>query len=256
MEQLKIENLSFSFGDHEILKDISFTANAGEITALLGINGAGKTTLLKCMNRIYKPTGGCIRYQDKMLSQMPSKERSKLIGYVPQSYLPQFEISVFDMVMMGRIPFLRFKISQEDKDIVFDILERLKLTDFAFTPISEMSGGERQRVFIARALAQQPKILLLDEPTSSLDMRMQLDALEQIRSVVEQMNMICILIIHDLNLATMFSKQVVLMYQGEVYQKGLPEKILTKEGIQKVYDVQIESHEVQGVHHITLLHDE
>ncbi len=255
MEQLTVENLSFAFGEKQILKGVSFSANSGEITALLGINGAGKTTLLKCVNDIYTPSGGQIQYNGKNLHHMSATERSKLIGYVPQSYIPQFEINVFDMVMMGRIPFLKFKIGQKDKEIVFDILERLKLTDFAFKPLAEMSGGERQRVFIARAMAQQPKILLLDEPTNNLDMRMQLDALQQIKRLVEDAGIICLLIIHDLNLTTMFCEQAVLMHQGELYANGKPVDVLTAETVQSVYGVQIESHYVDGVNHITLLHD-
>lgn len=165
---LKINNISFSYGqDKKILDDISLDVSQGDVLGILGINGAGKTTFIKCINNIFSPDFGTVKINGKDISSMTPKEIAQLIAYVPQYNGTFFNINVLDTVMMGRLPYAGRSYSKKDREIVYNILEKMNLEKFAFRSISEMSGGERQRVFIARALAQQPKIIILDEPTSS-----------------------------------------------------------------------------------------
>ena len=163
---LIVDNVSFSYNkEREILSDISFELNNGESIFLLGPNGTGKTTLLKCINHILTPSSGKITINGENIANMTPAMVAKKIGYVPQYNNNVFSMNVIDTIMLGRISFAGRRIRTEDKDIVFDLIDKLHLQKFAFKNINEMSGGERQRVFIARALAQEPEIIILDEPT-------------------------------------------------------------------------------------------
>ena len=178
---LEINNVSFSYSqDKKILDDISLNVAQGDVLGILGINGAGKTTFIKCLNNIFSPEAGNIKVNGRDIRSMTPKEIAKLIAYVPQYNGTFFNINVLDTVMMGRLPYAGRSYTENDRKIVYEILEKMNLDKFAFRSICEMSGGERQRVFIARALAQQPQIIILDEPTSSLDLHNQLFILKMI----------------------------------------------------------------------------
>ena len=250
---ISVENISFSYTkEREILKNVSFKLKDSESLFILGPNGTGKTTLLKCINHILKPTGGKVFINDKDNALLSSYERAKTIGYVPQYNNNVFSMNVIDTIMMGRIAFAGHKIKSNDKDIVFELIERLNLQKFAFKNINQMSGGERQRVFIARALAQEPKVMILDEPTSSLDLKNQMFTLELITDLAKKQNLSVIMTIHDLNLASLFADNIMILKDSEVYAYGKPIDILTEENVKNVYGVDSVVTEEDGFAHIRL----
>ncbi|MCD8035867.1 MAG: ABC transporter ATP-binding protein [Clostridiales bacterium] len=251
---LKVENISFSYtADREILKNISFELNQGETLCLLGPNGTGKTTLLKCINHLLTPKQGAVYINGDDVAKMTSIMRAKKIGYVPQYNSNVFQMNVVDTIMMGRIAFAGRKIRTEDKDIVFDIIEKMDLENFAFKNISEMSGGERQRVFIARALAQEPEIIIMDEPTSSLDLKNQMFTLELITKLAHSKNIGVIMSIHDLNLTSLFADNVIILKDAEMYACGKPHDTLTESNIREVYGVETAVTTEDGYRHVRLL---
>lgn len=253
---LNINNISFSYvQDKKILDDISLEVNQGDVLGILGINGAGKTTLIKCINNIFSPSSGTVKINGKDISSMTPKKIAQLIAYVPQYNGSFFNINVLDTVMMGRLPYAGRSYSEKDREIVYNILEKMNLEKFAFRSIREMSGGERQRVFIARALAQQPKIIILDEPTSSLDLHNQLFILKIIEDLAKEDNLTIIMIIHDLNLASMFCNKLVMLKEGKIFSHGNTADVLTEVNIGDVYKVSSKITIEDGYKHIRLLKD-
>jgi iron complex transport system ATP-binding protein len=203
----------------------------------VGPNGSGKSTLLKCINRILKPQQNAVLIDGEDLSKANLKELSKIIGYVPQSSTSTFPFTVFDIVLMVRRPYIHWSLSDQDNEIVAETLDFLGIGPLAFRPFNELSGGEQQKVILARALAQQPKILLLDEPTSSLDIRHQLEILCMLKCLTYSKERAVIVSIHDLNLASRFSDKMILLKNGEIFAAGSPEVVLTEENIESVYGV-------------------
>ena len=250
---LTAEKISFQYSGRTVLKDVSFCAKNGEILGILGCNGTGKTTLIKCVSHILTPLSGTSFVDGKDVGRMTLKQRAARIAYVPQNTYTPFAVNVIDTVMMGRLPFVNRKIGEEDKDIVFQLLKKLDLEKYAFKNINQLSGGEKQRVVIARALAQKPEVLLLDEPTSSLDVKNQLYTLEVIQGIAREENLTVIMTIHDLNLAAMFSDQLLLLYLGGVYAAGTPLEVITPAHIQTVYGVASEVSNVSQYPHVRLL---
>jgi len=251
--RLNVDKLSFSYDEKLILSEISFSLQGGEILSLLGPNGTGKTTLLKCINRILRIKSGDVRVEEDSILQMSLQELSKKIAYVPQYTNAVFPISVVDTVLMGRTPYACNKYSKKDHDIVFDIIKKMELEKFAFRYINEMSGGERQRVFIARALAQAPKIIILDEPTSSLDLKSQLFILEIISDLAKKNNLSVLMTIHDLNLAAMFSDKIIMLKDAKIFSYGKANAVLTKENIRIMYGVETCVSTEAGYKHVRLL---
>jgi iron complex transport system ATP-binding protein len=234
---LQARNITFGYSEREILSDISFDIKQGEILSLLGPNGSGKTSLLKCINYILRPQKGVTMVFGENVAKMKPKKRAQCIAYVPQDNPRGFHISVIDTIMMGRLPFTEYRIREKDKAIVFEMIEMMELEAFAFKSINEMSGGERQRVFIARALAQEPKVLLLDEPTSSLDMKNQLFTLQLIQRLAQEKELAVIMSIHDLNLASMGSDRILMLEDAAVFAYGRSEEVINEENIYRVYGV-------------------
>ncbi len=235
--KLEIKGISFSYGSHPALRDVSFKVEKGEVVSLVGPNGSGKTTLLKCINKILKPKGGVIFLKGDDIKRMDLGRLARFIGYVPQGASYAFPLTVFDTVLLGRKPHISWRVSGRDKEIVTEIILSMGLEGLALRQFNELSGGERQKVLIARALAQEPEVLLLDEPTSNLDLRHQLEVMELIRSLVRERGIAAIIAIHDLNLASRFSDRMILMKKGEVFAIGKPEEILTPENIKEVYGI-------------------
>lgn len=249
---LEARNISFSYGEKKILSDISFSVEQGEILCLLGPNGTGKTTLLKCINHILKPEAGESFVDGISVKKMKPRQRAESMGYVPQSTAAPFPVTVVDAVMMGRAPFARRRIGEEDKRIVFDTIRMLDLERFAFQDLNEMSGGERQRVFLARALVQQPRVLLLDEPTSALDMRNQLFIMHLIKDLVKQQNLAVLMTIHDLNLTAMFADQVIMLKGSRIFASGSCKEVIGEENIRGAYRVNTEVTEKEDTCYVRL----
>ena len=234
---LKVDGLEFEYPSRPIIRDIRFTTSKGDFLAILGVNGAGKSTLLKCINRILKPQLGTVLIRGDNALDLSRRELARRIGYVAQDH-DSLRTTVFDAVLLGRKPYIRWEASSNDLEIVLDILKALELDDYALRYVDELSGGERQKVVIARALAQEPQLLLLDEPTSSLDLKNQLDVARLIKNLVEGQGLAAIVAMHDLNLAMRFANRFILLKDGEIFAAGGLE-VMTPENIEGEYSVPV-----------------
>ncbi|MDD4094522.1 MAG: ABC transporter ATP-binding protein [Methanothrix sp.] len=237
MVKISIKDLTFSYKSNKILDNLNISVDDSEIVSLVGPNGSGKTTLIKCIDRILKPRGS-ILLEGREVQEMKQQEIARQIGYVPQSSATPLATTVFDTVLMGRRPHIGWRVSDFDLDKVSDTLERLNLQDLAMRDFGQLSGGQKQKVLIARALVQEPTVLLLDEPTSNLDMKHQLDVLETISSMVKEKGISAVMAIHDLNLAARFSDKLVMLKKGVVYASGSPIDLLSEKNISDVYGVE------------------
>jgi len=237
---VKIENISYKYKscDKNVLEDIAFDIQNGQCIAVLGNNGAGKSTLLKCIDRIIPTENGRVFVDDKNVFEMSGKVMAQNIAYVPQN-AGSVEMTVFDAVLLGRNPYIKWGITSEDREIAANIIHQLGLDDYVLRNVSEMSGGEAQKVMLARALAQEPKFLLLDEPTSNLDPRNQHDVLKTIREIARDHNICVMIIIHDLNLAARYCDRFMFLHDSKLYAYGGHEA-LTAETISEVYGMNVE----------------
>ena len=234
---LSVENIAFAYPSRPVLRDATFNVGQGEFIALLGTNGAGKTTLLKCLNRILKPQAGAVCLGEQKVGDLTRRELAQKMGYVEQQRQGS-RTTVFDAVLMGRKPYIRWEATRRDLAIVDQILDRLELSAFALRFLDELSGGELQKVTIARALAQQPKVLLMDEPTSSLDLKNQLEVLALTREICQSGEISVVAAMHDLNLALRFADRFILLKDGQVFIAGGKE-IITAGTLHTVYGVSV-----------------
>ena len=236
--KLKVKDVEFGYNGTLVLEGISIDLGRSEIIGIVGPNGAGKSTLIRCIDRILTPRGGTILLDGADISNMTRMEIAKEMGYVPQTATRVFPATVFDTVLMGRRPHLGWKSSVEDIDIVLEVLELLGITEFAMRDFNEISGGQQQKVLIARALAQEADILLLDEPTSNLDIRHQLEVMDIMQGIVRNNGISAIVAIHDLNLASRYTDRLLMMNGGRIFAAGSPESVLTVENIRRAYGVE------------------
>lgn len=237
MVRLKIENLSFSYGKRKVLENIELEVAEGEILCLVGPNGAGKSTLLKCIAGIIRPNSGRILLGEADLTRASLKRLSKIIGYVPQSVRPSVSTTVFEAILTSRLPYIGWSPSIIDLEKTEDIIKRLGLEELAFRYINEVSGGELQRVLLAMALVKEPKVLLLDEPTSNLDLKHQIEILRLVRDL-RCRGLIIIMATHDLTSAYRVSDKILMLKSGRVFATGKPEDVLTAKNISEVYGVE------------------
>lgn len=241
MEGIIVEKLSFTYGHGFGLEDVNLRVRAGEVVTLLGPNGSGKTTLLKCINALLKPRLGCVYVDGKDVLRMKGDELAKLMGYVPQLHNPTFPYTVLDVVLMGRTPHLGTfqQPSKADVQKAEEALKMVGLHHLRGRPYTDISGGERQLVLIARALAQEPRVILLDEPTAHLDFKNQFKVLKVVRSIAKERGVAIIMSLHDPNLAYLFSDTIALMKGGRIVACGRPEDVITEENIKAVYEMDI-----------------
>lgn len=244
--RIKLENIKFSYGKKPILKDVSLQLNSKELLALVGPNGTGKSTLIKCINGLLEPQKGSIILDNRNIREMTRKEVAQYIGYVPQSYGNIFEITVFDMVLLGRKPHSKWRSSREDKIFTLKSLQLLGIENLAMRNFNEISGGQQQKVIIARALAQEAEVLLFDEPTSNLDIKHQLQVMELVSNLVGCMDISLIVSVHDLNLAARYADRIVMLKEGRIVTAGKPAAVLTVDNIKLVYDVNVEVKKENG----------
>lgn len=238
---LKVDKVSFYYDTLKILEEVSFEAEKGAFMGLIGPNGSGKTTLLKIIDGLLKPRRGAVYLDFREIAEMNLMEIAREVAVVPQNASPDFDFTVFDVVMMGRHPHLgRFSIENESDEERVKLW--MKLTDtlhLADKSIREISGGEMQRVLIARALAQEPRILLLDEPTANLDICYQLEIMNLLRELVNKLKLTIICAIHDLNLAARYCDKIILLDHGRIRKIGRPREVLTEENIREVFKVEV-----------------
>lgn len=257
MYSIEVKNLKFGYREALVLKGLSFNIKKGEFVSIIGPNGSGKSTLLKTLNNLYKPNSGDILIEGKNVEDYRKKDLAKIVGFVPQDTTIDYEFTVEDIVMMGRHPY-KGRFQKEDKadyKIVNDVMEMTNTLKFKDSLITEISGGERQRVIIAKALAQNPSIILLDEPTSHLDINHQIDLLNLLRTLNKEKGTTIILVIHDINLAARFSDDIILLNEGEIIGSGDPKDVITAENIEKAYnlDVAIENNKYTNTVSLTPL---
>jgi len=233
---LSVRDLSYSFGEREILHGVSFSANPGEILGIAGPNGCGKTTLIKCIDRIFEPDGS-VEFAGKDMADLSATDVARLIAYVPQALTVGMAMSVFETILLGRRPYIRWSVSDSDIERVSAVIAELGIRHLAFRKMTQISGGERQKVMIARAMVQDPSLLLLDEPTSALDLRHQLEVMELVQRVARQKEASVLMAVHDLNLAARFCDRLMVMKEGRIVSTGKPSELLTEALIREVYEV-------------------
>jgi iron complex transport system ATP-binding protein len=251
---LQIIDLFFNYGSSKILERIEASVEERRILGVVGPNGAGKTTLLKCIVRILKPAQGSILIEDRDTTRMPRRELARSLGYVPQNLPVKFPMTVFEMVLAGRKPYLSWRPSEKDLRITANILHEMEIEDLAMRDVEQLSGGQAQKVLLARALAQEPKYLLLDEPTSNLDLRHQLEVLGMIITLVKSKGIGAMMAMHDLNLAARFSDTILMLKEGKVFSMGTPSEVITPKNIREVYGVEVVVRRDNGYPHIQALH--
>jgi iron complex transport system ATP-binding protein len=233
---LEIYNLRFSYGLKPVLKGINMQPTPGKITTIIGPNASGKTTLLKCISGLLKPEGSVL-LNGKEITKFKKEDIAKYISYLPQETHTEAALTVFETVLLGRLHSLSWRITANDLRITLKMLEEVGIGELKSKFLNELSTGQKQMVFIAQALARQPQVLLLDEPTSSLDLQHQLEILDLIRGLTSKMNIITLIALHDLNLAARYSDELIVLNSGKVYAAGTPRSILTEEMIKTVYRV-------------------
>ena len=232
---IEVQNLSFSYGHHPVLSHVGFTAQSGECVGILGNNGAGKSTLITCINRIRTPDSGSVLIDGKAVGSMSRRELARSVAYVAQKN-EMSQTTVFDCVLLGRKPYIRWAVGEEDLRLCTAMIHRVGLEALELRSLDELSGGELQKVMLARALVQRPKVLLLDEPTSNLDPRNQYEMMDLVREVAREQHITVLIVIHDLNLALRYCDRFFFLKDGSGYRYGGME-VVDQSTIESVYGV-------------------
>lgn len=239
---LEVRGLTHQFRNEPVLRDVSMEVNTGDFLGILGPNGSGKTTLIKCISGVLKPSEGSIFLQGRRVRDLSAMEIARIISVVPQGVEIGFDFSVAQFVMLGRIPFLKPFQGETSKDysVVEWAMGVTGVTGLADRSFWEISGGERQRVVVAQALAQEPRLLLLDEPVAHLDISQETEIFNLIRNLNREHGITVLVVLHDLNLAARYCKTILLLKEGAVYAQGLPAEVLTPSNIRQVYHTEVE----------------
>jgi iron complex transport system ATP-binding protein len=234
---IRVEHISKTFGGDEVLQDISFEVREGECFGIIGPNGSGKSTLLRLISGVEPAGSGSIRLNGRDVSRYPRKQLARWLAVLQQDALPPVGFTVREVIEMGRYPFQNWlgKDAAEAADLIDGIMNRLGLNALAERTVEQLSGGERQRVALAKVMAQQPRLLLLDEPTTFLDIGYQVQMMDYIRSWQQEAKLTVVAVLHDLNLAAQYCSRLLVMHQGSAVQIGAPEEIIRSELIGRVY---------------------
>ncbi|AKB83825.1 Iron(III) dicitrate transport ATP-binding protein FecE [Methanosarcina barkeri 3] len=233
--KLEIDNFSFGYNSSLIFNEMNFKIES-RITVLIGPNAAGKSTLLKCIAGVLDPKG-TIMFDGKDVKSFEKKDLIRLRSYLPQESKITSSLTVFEILLLGMANSLFWKVNETDLEVVSNVLKYLGIEDLALRGINELSGGQKQMVFIAQSLIRDPKLLLMDEPTNGLDLKYQLELFELIQKITLERGMTTIIALHDLNLAARFADNIVVMNKGEIYASGSPSSVLTQKTIESVYGI-------------------
>ena len=253
MTLLELGSIDFGYnGESVVLKDIDLEICNPQLISIIGPNGAGKTTLIHCINRILAPTRGTVLLDGEDVASFKAKDLAKKIGYIPYTSSDSFPMSVVDTVLMGRNPHRKWNTMHEDMVVVERTLEMMDIKDLAMRPFNELSAGQRQRVMLARGLAQEPEVLLLDEPTSNLDIRHQMDVIRLLKKQSNERGLVVIMISHDINIAAKYSDNIIMMHDGTIYAVGTPKDVITEENMRKVYGVEVDILEQDDRPHVVI----
>jgi iron complex transport system ATP-binding protein len=241
MFSLRLDNISLGYGKQTVLRNISFEAGPGEMLGIIGPNGSGKSTLIRGITRIIEPSCGNIFLDGSNIYDMNRQKLAQLVSAVPQNPTLPESFTALEVVLMGRTPHLGLLRYEGKKDlaIVKRVMEATKTLDFAERRVGELSGGERQRLTIARALAQEPKIILMDEPTANLDINYQIETLDLARQLCRKQKLIVVVTLHDLNLASQYCDRLVVLSDGTVYCQGIPQTVINAQTIKEVYGAEV-----------------
>ena len=237
---LVVDSLEQGYHGKSVVRNVSMEVGKGEVVTVLGPNGSGKSTIIKTICNIMKPMSGTITIDGKDIQNIPKREYAKKVGYVPQMTLYFGNATVYDTVLVGRRPYVQWSYSNTDLQLAADAMIRMKVADLYDHPVSELSGGQIQRVTIARSLVQNPEYYVFDEPTSALDLRNQLDTLKIMKGIIKENNSSMIIALHDLNLAFRYSDKVMVLKDGTMYDYGPTEDVITPKMIKDVYGVDSE----------------
>lgn len=235
--KITIQNITFSYNGIPALENINYKFEKGDFIALVGPNGSGKSTLIKCLNGILKVQKGTVLIDDKTIQSYTPGELAREMAYVPQSENKKAVLNVFDIVLIGRKPYINWKPARHDLEITAEILNTLHLDHIAMRDFNKLSGGQQQTVYIARALAQEPDILLLDEPTANLDIKHQIEVLELLRTLSYK-GITVIIALHDINLALRYATKTMMLKEGRIFACGGKETI-TEKNIENLYDIKV-----------------
>ena len=237
--ELNVEGLNVDYDDKKILKNISFNVKNGEIVTIIGPNGSGKSTLIKSISCYLKPASGNIYLNMVNINQINKKEIARNLSVLPQVKDVSSDISIEELVSYGRFPHLKFgrRLGKEDKEIISWALEKTGLLDIKDRYVVTLSGGERQRAWIAMSLAQKPKILLLDEPTTFLDICYQMEILELIKELNKTLGITVVMVLHDLNQAARYSDNMMVINNGEIWDYGEPCQIISEELLKNIFKI-------------------
>ncbi len=241
---LEVRGLNFAYNGQTVLHDIDLRLDGGELLAILGPNGVGKTTLLRCINAIQRPQHGSVLVEDRAVFDLRPEEVALAIGYVAQR-TDTAKLTVFDAILMGRKPHIRWQPAERDLRIVDSAIHHLRLEHLLLRPLDRLSGGELQKVAIARALVQEPRLLLLDEPTSFLDLRNQVEILGMLRHVVSQHRIAAVMTMHDINTALRYADQALFLKDGAMHAL-VPIDGITAAMVEEVYGLPVEIHRING----------
>ncbi len=236
---LECRSIGFNYRDQVILKDITFEVRKGRFCVILGRNGSGKTTLLHCLNRILTPASGKILVHGKPLMSLSRSEIARAISLVPQEHIDIFPFSVMDVVVMGRSPFLKMTSSPDEADYrtAMDALKELNAQSLSDKNFNRISGGERQIVLLARALAQSTPVMLLDEPTNHLDFNNQYHLLASMKQLCRTKGISVVASMHDPNMASLFADQVIMLNNGRIMAGGNRDEVMNEKNISNLYDI-------------------
>lgn len=235
--KLKIENIDFAYNGEIVLSNITTLIERGDFIALVGPNGSGKSTFIKCLNRILSPQKGTIYLNEKNIAEIPLNDLAKEMAYVPQSEQRTMGLNVFDYILTGRKPYIHWKPSEKDIKKVAEIIKILHIDDIAMKDINKLSGGQSQMISIARAIAQEPDILLLDEPTASLDIKHQIEIMDLLKKFSVQ-GISIVIALHDINTAIRYANKFIMLKDKLVFAEGGKE-IINKENIEELYSIKV-----------------